>query len=155
LKVVYINTDTLWKEYEFVKITLKKLEREQASLQSTYESRTKKFEKDYNDYLVAGKAGSLTLQQQQTREEELTKQQTDIKNLEDEITQKLVVRKQTLNNEINDSILSFINRYRLANGYDMILQYAYLNAVLSATPELDVTEDVVAKLNKEYKKNKK
>ena len=155
LKVVYINTDSLWEQYEYVQIVLKKLEREQTRLQASYEAKMLKIQRDYNDYMEKGKANLLTLQQQKEREASLTKQQDDIKRLEEEVTKNLYIKKQELNNQINDTILAFINRYRVANGYDLILQYAYLNGILSATPEIDVTEDVVAKLNQEYQAFKK
>lgn len=153
MKVVYINTDSLWDQYKFVQNTLKKLEAEQNRLQATYEAKMSKLQIDYNDYVEKG--SSLPLQQQKEREASLKKQQADIKALEDEVTKKLVVKKQELNNQINDTILAFINRYRLANGYDIILQYAYLNGILSATSDIDVTADVVAKLNEEYRSFKK
>jgi len=155
MKVVYINTDTLWEQYEYVQNVLKKLEREQTRLQATYEAKMRKIQVDYNDYMEKGKANLLSLQQQKEREASLTKQQDDIKKLEEEVTKTLVLKKQELNNQINDTILAFINRYRVANGYDLVLQYAYLNGILSATPDIDVTADVVAKLNQEYQVFKK
>lgn len=155
LKVVYVNTDSLWEQYEFVKNTLNGLEREQKRLQVTYESKMKKFEKDYTDYMQKGKANLLSLKQQQDYETSLEKQQNDIKMLEDEVTNKLIVKKQDLNQQINDTIQAFLNRYRIANEYDMILQHSYLNGILSATSDIDITEDVVLKLNKEYQTFKK
>jgi outer membrane protein len=150
LKVVYVNTDSLWEQYEFVNNTLKGLEREQKRLQSAYESKMKKFEKDYTDYMQKGKANLLTLKQQKDYETSLEKQQTDIKMLEDEVTNKLIIKKQELNQQINDTILAFLIRYREQKGYDLILQHSYLNGVLTATPDIDVTDEVVSKLNQEY-----
>jgi outer membrane protein len=154
LKVVYINTDTLWEKYEFVSTTLKGLEREQTRLQSSYETKMIKLEKDYSDYLQKGKANQLSLKQQQDIEASLEKQQLEIKKLEDEVTKKLIVRKQELNQQINDTIQAFLNRYRIDNNYDLILQHSYLNGILSGTPDIDITKDVVRKINGEYKKFK-
>lgn len=155
LKVVYINTDTLWNQYEFVTNTLKNLEREQTRLQSAYESKMMKLEKDYTEYMEKGKANMLTLKQQQEMETSLEKQQLEIKQLEDEVTNKLIVRKQELNQQINDTILAFLNRYRVINGYDVIFQHSYLSGILTATPQIDITNDVVGKLNREYRNFKR
>jgi len=153
LKVVYINTDTLWEQYEFVKNTLAHLEKEGKRLKSTYEAKMIKLQNDYLDYQKNG--ALLTLQQQKDREADMMKQQEDIKKLEEEVQNKLIIRKQEINNQINDTILAFLNRYRVKHGYDLILQYAYLNSILAATPKLDITGDVVKELNGEYRKFKK
>ncbi len=155
LKVVYVNTDTLWNQYEFVNNTLKSLEREQTRLQSAYESKMMKLEKDYTEYMEKGKANLLSLKQQQELEASLEKQQLEIKQLEDEVTNKLIIRKQELNQQINDTILAFLNRYREINGYDVIFQHSYLSGILTATPQIDITQDVVTKLNSEYRNFKK
>ena len=148
LKVVYVNTDSLWDQYDFVNNTLKGLEKEQKRLQTAYESKMKKLEQDYGYYMQNG--ASLSLAKQKEYEDDLKKQQADIKLLEDEVANKLIVKKQALNQQINDTILNFLIRYRNENGYDMILQHSYLSGVLVATPEIDITKDVIRKLNAEY-----
>lgn len=155
LNIVYVNTDSLWNQYDFVNNALRALERDQTRLQGSYEAKMTKLQKDYNDYMEKGKANLLTLKQQQDYEASLEKQQNDIKLLEDEVTNKLIVKKQELNNQINDTIQAFLNRYRISHGYDLIFQHSYLNGILSGTPSIDITEDVVSKLNAEYNKFKK
>ena len=66
-----------------------------------------------------------------------------------------------MNNVINDAINTFIQKYRVEKGYAMILisqsdipndGATTLGApVLAADPSLDITADVVALLNAEYK----
>ncbi len=150
MKIAYVNTDTLWAQYKFVKNTLKSLEAQQNRLQKQYEAKMTKLQNDYMDYRQNG--ASLSYAQQQAREADLKKQQDDIQKLEEEVKNKLIIRKQQLNNQINDTILAFINRYRVAKGYDFIFQYAYLNGILSASSDYDITDDVVSKLNEEYEK---
>ena len=153
IKVVYINTDTLWEQYEYVTNELSKLERQGTKIQNMYEAKMRKYQSEYQDYIKNGSA--LSLQQQKDRENSLKQQQQEIQDIEEEVSQKFIYKKKVINNQINDTIIAFINRYRVANGYDIILQYSYLSGVLSATKKMDVTADVVAKLNEEYQAFKK
>jgi Skp family chaperone for outer membrane proteins len=71
------------------------------------------------------------------------------------LSERLITKKQTLNKQINDTIVAFIERYRVEKGYTLILQYAYLNGVLAADPALDVTDEVLSRLNAKYEFDKK
>jgi len=149
-KIVYINTDTLWNQYQFVIDGMAKLSRAEAVIRKQYESKAKKFQTEYETYMKQGKAGLLTLKQQQDTEASLKQQQQNLMQMEQSLGDQLMQKKQVLNKQINDTIVAFIERYRVEKGYTLILQYAYLNGVLAADPALDVTEEVVDRLNAKY-----
>lgn len=151
LSIVYINTDTMWSQYEFVKNALSKLEKKEKEMNAVYEKKTSKFQNEYQDYMTLSQNGVLTAASKKSREVSLEAQQRDIQLYEKKIQEELLQKKQIINNQINDTIAKFIKRYRAINGYTLVLQYSYLNSVLAADSALDVTADVVAKLNEEYR----
>lgn len=102
-----------------------------------------KLEEEYNVYL-------------RQKEEEMAKEQATLQNT---INEELFV----MNNIINDAINTFIKKYNAEKGYAMILisqgdipndgATTLGTPVLTADPSLDITADVLAGLNAEYKAN--
>lgn len=103
-----------------------------------------KLEEEYNNYLAQ-------------KDQELGQEQLKLQNSANE---EIFV----MNNKVNDAINTFIQKYRVENGYAMILisQSDIPNdgattlgtPVLSADPSLDITAAVVAGLNAEYNASK-
>jgi outer membrane protein len=149
-QIVFVNSDTLWNNYQFVKDGTEKLNRTEASMRRQYEAKAKKFQSDYENYMKQGQAGLLTLKQQQDTEARLKQQQQALLDMDKNLSEQLIRRKQELNQQINDTIMSFIKRYRIEKGYTMIL-----TNVIDGDPALDVTKDVVDRLNAKYEFDKK
>jgi outer membrane protein len=149
-QIVFVNSDTLWNNYQFVKDGTEKLNRTEASMRRQYEAKAKKFQSDYENYMKQGQAGLLTLKQQQDTEARLKQQQQALLDMDKNLSEQLIRRKQELNQQINDTIMSFIKRYRIEKGYTMIL-----TNVIDGDPALDVTQDVVDRLNAKYEFDKK
>ncbi len=154
-KIVYINTDTLWNQYQFVIDGMDKLTRAEASMRKQYEATAMKFQAEYEEYMKQGQAGLLTLKQQQDTEKSLKDQQQALMDMDKSLSERLIAKKQTMNKQINDTIVTFIERFRVEKGYTLILQYAYLSGVLAADPALDVTDEVLGRLNAKYEFDKK
>lgn len=143
----------------------KELKRKQNNLQA----KAKDFEDKY-------KKGHLTETNAQAKMQEIQGLENDLANyaakkekelategakVEAEIQDELIV----MNNKVNDAINTFIQKYRVEKGYSMIIisqsdmdttdKAMILSApVISADPSFDVTSEVVAGLNAEYKESK-
>ena len=150
LKIVFIDTDSLVARYKFFTDGNDRMVKLEASIRRRLENGSKKLQKDYEEYMRQGKAGLLTLKQQQDTEADLTKRQQDLAKLEQSLSEKLMIQKQALNKQINETVATFIDAYRIEKGYTFILQKQTLNSVLSADPSLDVTEEVISRLNAKY-----
>jgi len=155
LKIVFIDTDSLVTRYKFFTDGNDRMVKLEASMRRRLENASKKLQKDYEEYMRQGKAGLLTLKQQQDTEADLTKRQQDLALLEQSLSEKLMKEKQALNQQINETVATFIDAYRIEKGYTFILQKQTLNSVLSADPALDVTNDVIDRLNAKYEFEKK
>ena len=149
-KIVFIDTDSLVSRYKYFTDGNDRMAKMEQAMRSRLDGKSKKLKKEYDEYMRQGKAGLLTLKQQQDTEASLTKQQQDLAALEQNLSQKLMTEKQLLNKKINDTVAAFIEAYRVEKGYTLILQKQTLNGVLSGDPALDVTEEVINRLNAKY-----
>ena len=153
-KIAYINTDSLMTQYLFYKDANNKIENYEAQLKQMYETKANKLKSDYDNYVTQGKAGMLTLQQQKDTEAMLNKQQEELMGMEQSLSQESAYKRQELSSQVTDTILSFVNRYRIENGYTLVLQYGSMSGLLSASPSLDVTKEVIERLNAKYEFDK-
>jgi outer membrane protein len=154
LKIAFINSDSLWANYEFVKAKKEELAELEAKYQGQYDYLRKKFEQDYNDYVKKGTAGQLTLAQQKEAEATLGEQQQRLMKMDEELTDKFLQEKTVMNQMLLDTILNYIHRYNERTGYDFILEYSKISGIFYANDSLDITENILNGLNFEYRKRK-
>ena len=154
--------DKLTKEFENKKNSA---EKEISKKQNNLQTKAKDFEDKYNKGHLTETNAKVKLQELQKLEEEfnafVTKKGQELEQeqykLQNTANEELFV----MNNVINDAINTFIQKYRVEKGYTMILisqsdipddGATNLGApVLAADPSLDITADVVTRLNEEYK----
>jgi outer membrane protein len=153
--IVFVNTDTIWKNYKFVEDKKKELADYEQNLQSQYESKAKAFEKEYKDYLKEGTSGKLTLAQQKKREQELGKEQQSLAEYDKKLSSQFMELQQKLNNLIQDSIVGFVRKHNLKNNYTYVLGYSRNSGILFADDKNDITKDILDGLNNEYNERKK
>ncbi|MEI7594310.1 MAG: OmpH family outer membrane protein [Bacteroidota bacterium] len=151
LNIAYVNSDTLWKKYDFVKEIESELDTFETSLQASYNTKASAFEKAYTDFMKKGQAGLLSAIEQETQGKKLSAEQESLMKLNQELTTKLNIKTQELNNKVQDTILSVLRKYNKKTNYTFIMQYTKAGAILVASDSLDITEDVIKTLNEEYK----
>jgi len=169
LRIAWVNSDSLWKNYAYVEEKRKELEAFNQQLESKYRGTVKQFEQDYinlekefNDYIQKGSAGLYTLDQQKAKEEEfvqkkarLEQKQASIIQLDQEYSLQLAEKEHLMNSELQDSIIAYINYYNESLNYTYIFAYSGGSALLFANDSLDITQHILKGLNDAYKKQKK
>lgn len=154
ISIAYINTDTVWEKYEFVKETKKELETIQNNMQTQYQAMVQNYQTELNNYLQKAKSYQYTLDQQKQKEEQLGKKQQEIAEMEQKLGAQLLEIKQAKNAEVHDTIVNFIRKFNKDKNYTLIMEYSYAGGLLYASDSLDITKDVLVGLNKEYPKVK-
>lgn len=151
LKVAYIDTDTLLSKYIYAQ-EVEKSVREFGEQQQRYgQQQIESFQRDYNNYLQTG--STLTLTQQQSKEAELKQRAERMQTLEQELMAKIAEKQNTETMKVMNAITAFVREYNAANQqFDIILTKG---ATLYVNPAMDITEEIVAGLNEEYKNLKK
>jgi outer membrane protein len=132
LPIAYVNVDSLLLNYNYSKdlndVLIKKRENAQATL--TQKARQ--------------------LDAEMGEQQSLLKKQQDLQKLEQTLTQQLMEDQQVMNKQLRDTIYSFLKSYNLDKKYQVILSNTMNDNVMIANPKLDITEEVIKLLNKNY-----
>lgn len=155
LRFAYIDTDSIMLEYEYAKDLEKGLKSFQAQLESSYESKLKKLQLDYENYMKTGE--KLTLTEQKRKEEDLTRRQQELPELQQKMMAQLQERQVDDNKKLLNAVYAFIKDYNLKNHkFNVILSKSYVSStILYADENLDITKNIIQGLNKEYNEVKK
>lgn len=89
--------------------------------------------------------GMLSEQARQKRQQELLQRQKQVQSRVSKIEKKLQQRQQQLMQPILNRVQKVIEQIRAERGYDMVFDVSG-SGVVAANPELDITEDVIARL---------
>lgn len=155
LTVAYVNTDTLLAKYQYAIDMEQELMAYKEQQERAGRQQVDQFQRDYQDYLQNG--ASMTLTQQQAKEEELKKRAERMSTLEQELTAKIMERQMTENTKLLNAIFAFVREYNAANQqFDIILRSTFNDSpTLYVNPAMDITDEIVNGLNEEYANVKK
>lgn len=147
--IAYVKMDSVLFTYELAKKLTTNLQANQESFKKEYSAKRIQFEKEaaaFREKVQRG--GFLTEERAKLEQERLMGQQQEIERLDYELTQKLNEMQGQVNQQIIDSISSFLKSYNSYKKYDFILNSA---SMLEGTPKYNITKDVSEGLNKRYK----
>ncbi len=148
--IAYIDLDTLLLTYNYAIKLQEDLAMEQKKAEGTIQSRMKKFESMYNAYMEKARTGMfLSAASQQAQQSELEKEQAAIENLQATLSNQLLEKQSAMNQEIYDTVINFVNQY--AEGrFKIVLGNMGGVTVVYSQQGMNITTDVVAKLNQRY-----
>jgi outer membrane protein len=151
LPIAYVNIDTLLINYEYSKdlneVLLRKRENAQATLTQKarqLESEMAEFQKKYENNAF------LSEQSFKNQQQRLQKKQADLQKLEENLTQQLLQDQQSMNEQLRDSIYSFLSRYNIDKRFQLIISNTMNDNIMLAEPNYNITDELVEALNKNY-----
>ena len=155
LTVAYVNTDTLLAKYQYAIDMEKELLAYKDQQEKTGRQQMEQFQNDYQNYLKTG--STMTLTQQQAKEEELKKRAEKMSTLEQELTSRIMERQMSENTKLLNAIFAYVREYNEQNQqFDVILRRTFNDSpTLYVNPAMDITDEIVNGLNEEYKNLKK
>jgi len=149
VSIAYVKMDSVLYTYELAKKLTSNLQLSQESFKKEYNIKRIKFENEaviFREKVQRG--GFLTEERAKLEQERLMGQQQEIQRLDYELTQKLNEMQGQINQQIIDSISSFLKSYNAGKKYDIILNSS---SMLEGTQKYNITRDVAEGLNKRYK----
>lgn len=152
--IIYLNTDSVWNDYKFVKDKKKDLKDYEDKLQEQYNVKAESFKERYDAYLKEGTSGKLSLSEQKKREEQLGMEQRELQEYDKNLSDQLINLKEKVNNEIQDSITNYLKKHYSKDNITYIMAYSRISGILYANDKLDITKDVINNLNKIYEARK-
>lgn len=157
LKIAYVNTDSLLAKYQYAKDLEANLMEFRNQQEAYGKQQMDKFQKDYQDYLKNG--ANMTLSQQQAKEAELKKRAEKMATLEQELTAKIMQRQIEENTNLLNVIFANVREYNEQNQqFDIILRKTFENSptlYMNAETVVDITDEIIDQLNKDYNSTKK
>ena len=148
-KTVYVQVDSLLKNYEFFKDTRKELENKNFQLENELTTKGRSLQNEVAFFQQ--RAQTMTPDQARSTEAQLMKKQQDLVAYRDQAAQTLGQEEAKKNEELYKNIRSYIDKYNKENGFEYVLGYSLGGGILFANPSLDVTQKILDGLNKEYK----
>ena len=149
VSIAYVKMDSVLFTYALAKKLTANLQSNQESFKKEYSLKRIKFEKEAASFQEkVQRGGFLTDERAKLEQERLMGQQQEVERLDAELTQKLNEMQSQINQQIIDSISSFLKSYNADKKYDIILNSA---SMLEGTPKFNITKYVAEGLNKRYK----
>jgi len=151
---VFINQDTLLAKYEYFKDMTKRLDDKNKAAQNDVGSRQQAIQREVAEYQRS--ANTMSADQRSSTEQRLSREGQDFQSYKQNAGAQLqsdVTAEQT---KFFDKVSDFVKQYAKEKGYKLVLTYQKGNAtVLYGDASLDVTADVVKRLNDAYAREKK
>ena len=152
--IVYINSDSLLSKYDYSKDMNKKLEEKGKASQADLQAKGQAFQRQVAEYQK--NAATMPADQRQTQEQLLQRKQQELQGYQQNATAEFQQQQGAENAKLYDKIADFTKAYAKEKGYKLVLTYSKANpTVLYGDATLDVTGDVVKRLNDAYAKEKK
>lgn len=154
LRIAYINTDTLLNNYDRFFELRKQITDKQQRFENELSTKQVQLQKKINDYQSKVQKGLLLRSEMQEIEQQLNAEGQNFQQLQMEYNQQLNEEMQVMNRKLYEDIVEFLKEYNKDHQYAYILSDSYGGGILYAEKSLDITWDVIRKMNEKYKAEK-
>jgi outer membrane protein len=152
--IVFINQDSLLSKYNYAKDMDKTIQDKGKEAQSAEQSRGEAFQREVAEYQKS--ATTMPADQRQTTEQRLQREQQDLQSHQQNAAAEFQNERSVDANKVYDKIADFAKLYAKEKGYKLVLMYSKANpTIIYGDQTLDVTADVIQRLNDAYVKEKK
>lgn len=151
LKIAFIEVDSVMTQYNFCKDYSKILEKRGNNIQSALASQEKNLEAAIKNFQNKAQNNGFSSQSEyESQQAAIQRQQEQYVATRDRLASELQSETDKFNAALHDSIDHFIAKYNKDKKYSLILTKQGDN-ILYGDKSLDITNEVVAGLNKAYK----
>ena len=150
MKIAYVEVDSIMSQYKFCKDYSLILQKKGQNIQSTLASKQQALQAAAANFQQKEQQNAYTREQAEAIQAGLQKQSADLQGLNQRLSNEFQVETEKYNAALRDSLRHFLNEYNKDKKYSLILSKAGDN-LLYADKAFDITNDVVAGLNKAYK----
>jgi len=151
-KIAYIRSDSVLKNYEYLKVQGEALEAKRTKMEQDYRNRAIGLQNEIAAY--QRNVSSMTLGQVRATEEDLGKKQQNLQMYQQSLGQQLGEEEAKLQKELYDRITVYLKKYGVEKGLQVVLKFDPTSDVLYAVDGLDISREVTEGLNSEYKSEK-
>lgn len=150
LKIAYVEVDSIMSQYKFCKEYAGVLEKKGTNIQNTLGAKQQQLQNAAANFQQKLQQNAYTRDQAEAIQAGLQKQSNDLQVLNQRLTAEFQAETDKYNAALRDSIQHFLAVYNKDKHYSLILSKAGDN-LLYADKAFDITNEVIAGLNKAYK----
>jgi len=154
-KIAFINSDSILSQYAMAKEIKAQLEDKVKKVQSELATREASFQKRVKDFQDKMQAKSITQDQAQKTNDQLTQEKQSLDGLSSQYQQLIAQQQQELTIALHDTITNYLKRFNKDVKFDYIFNFRAGGDLLFQNPGLDITDVVLKGLNEDYKKHNK
>lgn len=148
-KVAYVRSTELIYGYLGMQTAHKEYEEKSKSWQANVDTLQKEYQQALGNYTKM--ANKLGKEEKETQEHALQQQQQMVYNYMQSINAKAKQEDEKTTQAVLNQVNSFVEDYGKKNGYDIILGTTLSGSLLYGDDAMDITKEVLAKLNESYK----
>jgi len=148
-RIAYVRSHDLIEKYQGTVEARSRFEKRKADMTANVDSLQLDFERARNQYIE--NAARMTAAQRQEQERMLGQRQSQLMQYGQAIDQKVQEEDARMMQEVLNQVNSFVEAYAAGNGYDLIMGTTLSGSLLYGEKSLDVTEDLLKRLNEHYK----
>ena len=147
----YLNVDSLQENYKLYSELINKLKAREKKYSKELEVKSAAFEKKVMEFQK--KAPTMTQFEGQTKQKELADEEQALYKMRDDFALKFQNEEAKLNDEFQKNVKDFIKEFNKETNYNIILGASQIgNVVLDYNEGINITNDIVNGLNKQYDK---
>ncbi|MDT3402469.1 OmpH family outer membrane protein [Mucilaginibacter terrae] len=152
--IVFVNSDTLLNKYNYFKDMADRLEKKGKAAQADLQSKGQAFQREVAEYQKS--AQTMAADQRQATEQRLARKQQELQAYQQNAGAQVQQEQAGEQAKLYEKVAEFLKTYAKEKGYKMVMTYQKGNSgILYGDASLDITADVVKKLNEAYAKDKK
>jgi len=153
-EIVFVNSDSLLNKYEYFKDMADRLEKKGKAAQADLQSKGQAFQREVAEYQKA--APTMAADQRQATEQRLARKQQELQAYQQNAGAQVQQEQAGEQAKLYEKVAEFLKTYAKDKGYKMVMTYQKGNSgILYGDQSLDITSEVVKKLNEAYAKDKK
>ena len=153
MPVAYLNVDSLLANYTFAQEASERLMSKQEDARVKMNTKLRTFQNEVADFQRKLENNAfLSRERAEQEQQRLAKKEQELQELEAKLTQDIMLENQKLNQQLGDSLNSFLQEFNADGRFHIILSNTAKDNVLMASQQYDITDAVITGMNARYKK---
>ncbi len=145
--IAYFNIDSVNAKVDYIKRNSDALERKQKNMDNELKNLGKKLQNRMENFQKKAQEGGYSQVTGEAESKAIAKQQAALEKKNSDFMNQILKEQEAMSKKLNDALMDALDQINSKDKYDYILSYAEGGAIYTPNPKLDVTDDVIAKLN--------
>ncbi len=153
--IVYVNLDTLVNQFDMYNDLRSELQGKLSAIENDLNKQSRALENDIKSFQEKLQKGLLTRSQAESMNNDLAKRDQELQQLYQQKQMEMAEEENVMYNRVINAISTYIENYNKDKQYSLILTTtAATNSVITGDSGLNITQEIVSGINKEYIKNR-